>query len=518
MRRTFTLLGIAAAAILLIGCASPHNNGQVTATAFTVTYDANGADSGTAPADQTKVEGTDLMLAENTGGLARDGFTFVGWNTAADATGTAYGEGATYSEDADLTLYAAWAFDLVKILASDIAGADNFGYSVAVDGDYAIVGSRYDDDNGTNSGGAYIFHRTGPNSWDAGTKIIAPDGADSDQFGTSVAISGGYAIVGAPIDDIDVDGDTTEESGVGSAYIFQRTGTNSWDTGTKIVASDGAAIDRFGKSVSIDGDYAIVGSRLSDIDVDGDTTAEQDVGAAYIFRRTGTNSWVEDAQLLASDGEADDEFGLSVAIEGEYAIVGAPLNDDNATNAGSAYIFRRTGTSTWDTGIKVVATDPGGDRFGESVAISGDYAIVGAYLNDDAGLNSGSAYIFHRSGTGNSWDTGTKIVASDAASIDVFGHSVGISGDYAIVGAYGDDHVDDGDSMDNDYDGSAYIFHRTGTNSWTEETQITASDAESDDYFGYSVAIDGDYAIAGAWRNDDSGSDTGSAYIRIIAR
>ena len=219
-----------------------------------------------------------------------------------------------------------------------------------------------------------------------------------------------------------------------------------------------------------------------------------------------TGGWDAGTKILASDAAFGDQFGIGVAISGDYAIAGAFGNDDGGGNSGSAYIFRRTGTNTWDAGTKILASDDlGGDYFGFSVAIDGDYAIVGAYGNDDGGGNSGSAYIFRRTGT-NTWDAGTKILASDAVSGDQFGVSVGIDGNTAVVGAYGND---DGGSAS----GSAYIFRRTGTNTWDAGTKIIASDAASGDQFGFSVGISGDYAIVGAQLNDDGGSSSGSAYI-----
>jgi hypothetical protein len=165
-------------------------------------------------------------------------------------------------------------------------------------------------------------------------------------------------------------------------------------------------------------------------------------------------------------------------------------------------------TGGWDAGTKILASDAAfGDQFGIGVAISGDYAIAGAFGNDDGGGNSGSAYIFRRTGT-NTWDAGTKILASDAAGGDNFGQSVAIDGDYAIVGG----HLND-DTGSNSNSGSAYIFRRTGTNTWDTGTKILASDAAESDWFGYSVGISGDYAISGARFNDDGGSDSGSAYI-----
>jgi hypothetical protein len=380
-----------------------------------------------------------------------------------------------------------------KILASDAADNDYFGHSVAISGDYAIVGAYLEETGGAIAGAAYIFHRTAANTWDAGIKIVASDAQASDCFGLSVSISADYAIVGAYRED-------TGGADAGAAYIFHRTATNTWDAGIKIVAYDAQANDYFGYSAAISGDYAIVGA----FSEDGSGTNR---GAAYIFHRTGANTWDAGTKITASDTADNDYLGWSVSISGDYAIVGAADEDGSGTDRGAAYIFHRTGANTWDAGTKITASADAADNdyFGHSVSISGDYAIIGANMEDGNGTDRGAAYIFHRTGA-NTWDAGTKITATDAADYDHFGYSVSISGDYAIVGAADED----GSGTDR---GSAYIFHRTGTNTWDADTKITASDAADNDYFGHSVSISDDYAIVGAAREDGSGTDRGAAYI-----
>ena len=253
---------------------------------------------------------------------------------------------------------------------------------------------------------------------------------------------------------------------------------SSWSQQQKLTASDADNYDSFGMSVSISGDYAVVGAYADD-DAGGSS------GSAYIFVRNGT-TWTEQEKLTASDAASRDQFGNSVSISGDYAVVGAYTDDDGgSSNSGSAYIFVRNGT-TWSQQQKLTASDAAaGDQFGNSVSISGDYAVVGAYADDDAGGQSGSAYIFVRNGT--AWTEQQKLTASDAASSDQFGRSVSISGDYAVVGA----HQNAGAGSRS---GSAYIFVRNGT-TWTEQEKLTASDAASGDYFGSSVSISGDYAV-----------------------
>jgi hypothetical protein len=248
----------------------------------------------------------------------------------------------------------------------------------------------------------------------AEVKLIAGDATEGDNFGRSVSISGDYAIVGAPFnDDNEVDS--------GSAYIFFRDGT-SWKEQAKLTAGDPGREDNFGYAAAIDGDYAIVGAWAKG----GDET-----GAAYIFFRSGTN-WKEQAKLTASDPAEGNFFGRTVAISGDYAIVGSPFNDDGGKDVGSAYIFFRNGT-TWKEQVKLIAGDAEeGDQLGSAVAISGDYAIIGSPADDDAGSKSGSAYIFFRSG--NTWTEQAKLTAGDAAEKDNFGSAVTISGKTALVG------------------------------------------------------------------------------------
>jgi hypothetical protein len=264
-----------------------------------------------------------------------------------------------------------------KLLSSDPANYDNFGKSVSIAGDYAIIGVSEDADNGNFSGSAYIFKRSGKN-WVEQDKLIASDGTDIDLFGNSVSISGDYAIIGADHDD-------DNGNNTGSAYIFKRSGEN-WVQQDKLIASDGAEITYLGRSVSICGDYAITGSYHDD---------DNGSGSAFIFKRSGED-WVQQDKIIASDGASYDNFGNSVSISGNFAIIGASCDDDNGNNSGSAYIFKRSGKN-WVELDKLIASDGTETAyFGNSVSISGGYAIIGAFLDDDTGRYSGSAYIYKR--------------------------------------------------------------------------------------------------------------------------
>ena len=398
--------------------------------------------------------------------------------------------------------FASWsnATQQAKIQASDAGSSDNFSFnavSLSSDGSTAIVGAYGEDTTASNAGSAYIFTRSGT-SWSQQAKIQASDAQATDYFGYSVSISGDgdTVIVGAY-------GEDTTATWAGSAYIFTRSGT-SWSQQAKIQGSDVAQYAAFGISVSLSnyGDTAIVGSY-------GENS---DAGSAYIFTRSGT-SWSEQAELNASDTQSDDGFGISVSLsnDGDTAIVGAYQEDTGGSNAGAAYVFTRSGTS-WSQQSKIQASDKyANDKFGISVSLSsnGNTAMVGAYSEDTTADEAGSAYIFTRSGT--SWSQQAKIQASDAQEDDFFGYHLDLSGDgnTAIVGANTEDTG--GSSA-----GSAYVFARSGT-SWSQQSKIQASDAQAGDNFGYGVSIsnDGSTAIVGAYGEDTTTSNAGSAYIFV---
>ena len=369
-----------------------------------------------------------------------------------------------------------------KLLASDGAGGDCFGVSVSFSGDTAIVGALYDNDLGSSSGSAYIFEKVS-GVWTQQAKLLASDGATDDLFGRSVSISGDTAIVGGELDD-----DLGNWSG--STYVFEKVG-GVWTQQAKLLASDGAADDRFGISVSISGDTALVGAYQDD-------DLGEDSGSAYIFKEVG-GVWTQTAKLLASDGAARDWFGYSVSICGDTAIVGAIYDNDPGADRGSAYIFQKVG-GVWTQTVKLRASDGAArDMFGESVSISGDTAIVGAMGDDEY---RGSAYIFEK--VGGVWMQQAKLLASDGAGGERFGESVSISGDTAIVGAEFDDDL-------GNFSGAAYVYEKVG-GAWTQTAKLLASDGAADDWFGISVSISGDTAIVGACGDDDLGFNSGSAY------
>ena len=356
---------------------------------------------------------------------------------------------------------------------------DNFGSSMAASGNTVIIGSSGDNFGGLNSGSAYLFDLTSGSQL---AEFIASDTSMGDRFGTSVGISGNAAIVGAIGDD---DADPTYwQADSGAAYLFDLTTRRQTH---KLTASDMASGDKFGASVAVWGNTAIVGAPIN-------RDAGTDSGSAYLF---DVASGLEIAKLTASDASAYDHFGTSVAVHGNTAIVGARIDSSEGYSAGSAYLFDVT---TQTELAKLTASDATPwANFGSSVAVSGNIAVIGASGDSHAGEDSGSAYLFDVT-TGEQL---AKLVASDADAGDRFGTSVAINGDVVVVGA----------SRNNDAgieSGSTYLFDvATGT----QLARFTASDAEAGDRFGSSVAIGDSMAVVGAPYEDEMQYDAGAAYV-----
>lgn len=324
-------------------------------------------------------------------------------------------------------------------------------------------------------------------------KLLADNGSTSDQLGVSVAVSGDTVVAGAPNHDV-------FGSDSGAAYVFVRSGT-TWSQQAEIFPDDGAGDDNFGIAVAISGDIIVVGAHENDATCPG-TTPLCNAGAAYVFTRSGTN-WTQQAKLTPSDPGVADRFGGAVAVDGTTAVVGAGPDDHaGGTDAGSAYVFVQSGTS-WNQEAKLIASDASSiDRFGGAVAISGDNIAVGASTASDGASSSGTAYVFVRT-TG--WAEQAKLSPSDPGAQNLFGDAIDIHGDTVVVGAYRDDDAGVGS-------GSAYVFQRTGS-SWSQQQKLTAGDAQLGDKLGFAVAMDSGVIAAGAFFDDDQGISSGSAYV-----
>jgi hypothetical protein len=295
----------------------------------------------------------------------------------------------------------------------------------------------------------------------------------------------------------------------GSAYIFYKDegGSNNWGQKVKLIASDADASDQFGMAVDIDGDIALVGARFED-------SNGQNAGAAYVFYRSqdGTNNWTEVKKILASDGDQDDDFGHSVGVHGNYIIIGAPGEDDGVFSAGAAYIYYRHsgGNDQWGEVKKITANDAATkDNFGAAVGITDGFVIVGAFGEDSMADDAGAAYIYDQNeGSTNNWGQVAKILADDSSDYSEFGYSVAIDGEYAAVGSHADDVT--GSNI-----GSVYMFRkdRGGDKNWGKTMKLLAGGGSDGDEFGISVSLDGDFLIVGAYQDDSMANDGGAIYV-----
>ena len=382
-------------------------------------------------------------------------------------------DGAQFQGAASFYTVAGGTLPEQEVGASDGAPGDEFGISVAVDGDTALIGASYE--NG-GQGAAYVFVQSG-GVWSETQKLTASNGAANDWFGQSVALAGGTAVIGAP---------QYLDFGNGAAYVFTQS-AGTWSESQKLTADDGVGRDQFGIAVAVDGSNVLVGAY----------GVAFYTGAAYAFVESG-GAWTQVQRLAADDASQNADFGVSVALDGTTALIGAY---GDASYQGAAYVFDNTG-GTWTQAQKLVASDGAANaHFGISVALDGSQALVGAE-GATVGANShqGEAYAF--SNAGGSWAETQVLVASNGAAWDYFGRSVSLDRANALVGAYGV----------NAQQGGAYLFANAGGN-WSETQALTASDAAGGDQYGIWVALAGSTALVGA-----SGADgfQGAAYFYAL--
>ncbi|MBI1353597.1 MAG: hypothetical protein GC160_04570 [Acidobacteria bacterium] len=445
--------------------------------------------------------------------------------------------------------------------ASNTEADDAFGHAVAASGDTVVVGAPYEDGNGTgvnpntqadnsitDCGAVYVFVKSnGVWTQEAYIKASNPDHSNGygDWFGLTVAISGDTLIVGAPNESSNgtgVNPNTQSDNSAafsGAAYVFVRD-NGVWSQQAYLKASNTGANDAFGTSVAISGDTAVVGAYWegsSGTGVNPNTQSDNGAGfsgAAYVFVRNGS-LWSQQAYLKASNTGAGDAFGTSVAISGDTAVIGAPAengngigvnpntqSDNSAAASGAAYVFVRNG-SLWSQQAYLKASNTDiGDVFGGSVAISGDTAVVGASGEDGNGIgvnpntqadnsaaSSGAAYLFVRdSGV---WSQQAYLKASNTGAGDEFGGNVAISGDTAAVGASGEGGsgtgVNPNTQSDNNaaFSGAAYLFVRNG-GAWSQQAYLKASNTDPSDFFGGAVALSSSALVAGARQEGSSGT------------
>jgi hypothetical protein len=396
-----------------------------------------------------------------------------------------------------------------RLVGAGIKVLDEFGNSVAISGNTALVGAHANDAKGFNAGSAFVFTRNAAGVWTQQIRLNADDPAPHRFFGYSVAIDGDTALIGANGNDEIVPVPPPSE-----AYVFTRNpATGVWTQQQKLTAADGVLGDDFGSAVSLSGNTALVGA------FGHNNGSGPSSGAAYVFTRDpATGTWSQQTKLVASDTKADEFFGNAVAIHGETAVIGAVGNDEVTLSGlpgvpGSAYVFTRNGAGAWTQQAKL--TPVGGmplDFFGISVAVHGDTTLIGANGDDRKGVNAGLVYAFTRNPTTGIWNQ-QILSPSDAVAYDLFGISVSVSGNTALVGAMGDE-------LAVSVEGSAYTFTRDSeTGAWSQQdklsipqpTAVGEPDAEPFSLFGVSVSMNNNIALVGASQVPIPG--TGAAYI-----
>jgi FG-GAP repeat len=347
-----------------------------------------------------------------------------------------------------------------KLAASDPAGTakEGFGFSVALDGDTAVIGApnrgTFPGDPFGGSGAAYVFQRSGTTWSQQAILTETPSGGETgDFFGFSVAISGGTVLASAP-------GTAIPGHDVNSGGVFEyvRSGV-TWPQVAKFAGADTGPGDTFGWDVALAGSTAIIGAPRN---------SPVESGSAYVFTKTGTG-FAQRAKLAPPDSQGGDLFGRSVALSGRTALVGAPgccaFNPGEGLFRGAAYTFVRSG-GRWASRAKLTAhdgtpiiidTNHGGDTFGDSVALTGGTAVIGAptkprraAIIPGAVDFTGAAYEFTRSGDAFSghWSQTRKVTAADGARLDRLGFAVGIAGSTGLAGA----------PFHNDNRGAVYLF------------------------------------------------------------
>jgi len=391
-----------------------------------------------------------------------------------------------------------------KLIASDNQLGDEFGHALDINssGNTIIVGAHQEDTGGTGAGSSYIFTKNSSDIWSERQKIQASDKQSGDIFGYSVAIDGlgNTTVIGAHREN-------TGGSNAGAAYVFTKNSSDIWSEKQKLLSSDIQAYDFFGYSVAVnsEGNTAVIGANHED-------TGGVDAGAAYIFTKNSSDIWSQRQKIQASDKQASDFFGDSVAINsaGTLAIIGAASEDTGGTDAGAVYVFTKNSSDIWSERQKLLSSDlQAGDQFGISLDINaaGNIAIIGASYEDTGATSAGSSYIFTKNAS-DIWNESQKIQASDILAQSHFGSSVSINdiGDMVVIGAFDKDQISTLNA------GAVYIFTKNSSDVWNQYQKLQASDFSTNNYFGIDVCIDsvGANILAGANGNS---SDAGAAYF-----
>lgn len=391
--------------------------------------------------------------------------------------------------------------EVASLHASLPLAGSAFGSAVAIKGDVLIVGAPEETLPGLPAAGAtYVFRLVG-GAWVEEARLTAADAASGDRFGRSVAIATDVAVVGAPLDD-----DTFAGPDTGSAYVFRKAKGGAWAQEAKIRSSSSATGDEFGASVAYDGAFALVGAP-------NHTENGPSSGTAYVFAPFSPTQWIEEAQVFAPDGATGDLYGTSVSIHGQRFIIGAPGFNHWGEGSGAAYFGRRLAPGLIAHDGKATPDDGApGDSFGASVAIRGLFALIGAPGIDANALepNTGAAYTFRRIGSGGfPWLQEQRINPSEFAPGDMHGASVALEANALLVAS--------GVAGESDA-GAAQVFLRRPSGLWQAWSQLPLDATSAGDGFGAAVALDGATGVVGGPSLDWALADAGAAAVHEIGR
>ncbi len=263
----------------------------------------------------------------------------------------------------------------------------------------------------------------------------------------------------------------------------------------KVQPADLALNDIYGAAMAVDGNVALVASEWDD-------DQGKDSGAVFVYRCNGRR-WIEEQKLLPSDGQKGDNFGRSLELDGNLAVVGTHWDDDKGSRSGSVYAFRYNG-STWIEEQKLLASDgQADDRLGNTVSVEGNRIVAGAWKEDQGGNDAGAAYVYRFNGL--QWTQEQKLMAPTPSAAAGFGRHVSISNGVIAVGEW----KGDGAATDS---GAVHMFRHDGLQ-WVHEQTLHASDGGASDFLGWAVYLDGETVAAGAYADDDKGTQSGAAYV-----
>lgn len=377
--------------------------------------------------------------------------------------------------------------DEVIIQPNNGASNDNFGTDVDIDGDLMVVGAHKKNAGGLPDAGEVYVYRRVSGQWTLEQNLIADDAAISDQFGTSVSIFGDKIAVGSP--------NNSEAAFNGGAVYIYKFDNGTWVEEEKILAGDANDSDNFGFSVSLDNDRVLIGCP-------NNNGGSPNIGGAYVYDFDG-NNWIFTQKLVSTFSEFGGEsLGYDVALEGDVAVLGSPLDDDAGTDSGTGFIYRFNGTN-WIFEQKLVASDGGNSHsFSFSVDIDGIKVIVGAYGSGNS--SSGACYIFEYDGT--NWIEEHLFYGASPSSDDWLGYDVAINGETFLASAINDD----GKASNG---GATHVYRWDVVESeWILELTLYPTDGGNGDDYGSSVAIDQFDIVVGSPFRDLSGSNSGLAY------